>query len=56
MRLLFQTYFGALCFSKRNGKRTDLLKYQLGFFIFSMQHSVESSGTKWLKQVITTKA
>lgn len=32
-----------------------MLEYQLGFFIFSMQDSVERSVTKWLKQVIATK-
>lgn len=35
---------------------TDLLEYQRGIFAFSMQGGVERSGTKWLKQVITTKA
>lgn len=34
---------------------TDLLEYQRGIFMFSMQGSVERRGTKWLKQVITTK-
>ena len=37
-------------------KRTHLLEHQLSLFIISMQNSIERSGPKWLKPVITTKA
>lgn len=37
-------------------RRTDLLEYQLRCFTFSVQDSIERSGTKWVKQVFTTGA
>lgn len=55
--ITFPNIFLGPPFSKRETVIiTDLSEYQQGVFEFSMQGGVGRSGTKWLRQVITTKA